>query len=643
MQVRSIISKLANTLILLIVVSTASMTAIVLEGRLGEDPVHSLANTNDGNQYAWASTFPGTNGKIAYESDRAGYEQIFVSNPDGTNETNISNSNTSDQRPSWSPNGTKIVFNRFTGGNEEIFVMDADGSNQIDISNNPALDVDPSWSPDGTKIVFSSNRDGNLELYVMNANGTNPIRLTNSPAPDSMPSWSPNGTKIAFDRFTNGNILQIFVINPDGTNEVNISNSPVSDVFPNWSPNGTKIAFSSDRNRDGYQEIDTMNANGTNPIRLTHNSSADDFSPSFSPDSTKMSFVHGFRATNGSFTTEIYVMNADGTNPIRLTHNTAQEFSPRFGTLCDSKCKHDVLIYPWYITESIPWGGPTLFSIILIDLDEHEKPIPSKTIHFRGNGVFGIPDRVTDSNGETSGRGKAPNSVTYWNLFSIDFDGDSNYNPAHISGHYETTRHDVSIVVSANPRNVPWSTPFNISATLSDRTTTTPFTPLFNKTIFFVGKNMSMINGSTDVNGYANVRTNASSSVDNAIPIHAIFQGDDLYRPETNYTIYNSIEHFNDLTLGILPSQLRAGEAYNASGYLTDAITQQKLPSKTIVLMEINSNTRVGTATTDSTGRYEFVNLKAPAFPGVYVLQAWFYRDPLYAGKASPQVTLTVH
>jgi Tol biopolymer transport system component len=642
MQCRS--SSLAPMFIFLYVILIGGMTVIIVfEASLGGVIVRDSNKTNDENQYAWASTFPGENGKIAYESDRTGHEQIFISNPDGTDERNISNSNTSDQQPSWSPNGTKIAFQRFTNGNSEIYLMDADGTNQINISNNPALDVDPSWSPDGTKIVFSSTRDGNLELFVMDADGTNPVRLTNNPARDSMPSWSPDGTKIAFDRFTSANILQIFVINPDGTNEKNISNSPVTDAFPNWSPDGTKIAFSSDRNRDGYQEINVVNADGTNPVRLTHNSSADDFSPSFSPDGKKITFVHGFLATNGSFTTEIYVINADGTNPIRLTHNTAQEFSPSFGALCDNTCKHDVLIYGRYITESTPWGGPTLFSITLLDLDEHEKPIPSKTIHFRGIGVIGIPDRITDSNGQTFGRGKAPNSVSYWNSFSIVFDGDSNYNPAHISGNYETTRHDVSIIVSSKPRNVPWGTPFNITAILSDSTITTPFAPLFNKTIHFVGKNMSMMNASTDVNGYANVTTNASSSVDNAIPLHAIFQGDELYSSETNHTTYNSVEHFNDLTLGISPSQLSPGESYNASGYLTDATTRQSLPSKVIGLMDVNTGSQLGTAITDSMGRYQFTNLKAPASPGVYLLQAWFQNDPLYNGKVSPQVTLTVH
>ena len=45
--------------------------------------------------------------------------------------------------------------------------MNADGSNLTNLTNNSAADNRPSWSPDGTKIVFGTNRDGNDEIYVM--------------------------------------------------------------------------------------------------------------------------------------------------------------------------------------------------------------------------------------------------------------------------------------------------------------------------------------------------------------------------------------------------------------------------------------------------------------------------------------------
>ena len=107
-------------------------------------------------------------GKIAFDSNRDGNDEIYVMNSDGTNLTNLTNNPADDEFPSWSPDGTKIAFE----SGYDIYVMNADGSDWTRLTNwspdNPAWGQDPSWSPDGTKIVFTSQLDGSRDIYVMN-------------------------------------------------------------------------------------------------------------------------------------------------------------------------------------------------------------------------------------------------------------------------------------------------------------------------------------------------------------------------------------------------------------------------------------------------------------------------------------------
>ena len=118
---------------------------------------------------------------------------IYVMNADGSGQTRLTSSGdanrSTDYRPDWSPDGTKIAFTSYRDGNFEIYVMNADGSGQTNISNNPAYDFDPSWSPDGTKIAFTSYRDDNFEIYDMIADDSGQTNISNNPDYDFVSDW----------------------------------------------------------------------------------------------------------------------------------------------------------------------------------------------------------------------------------------------------------------------------------------------------------------------------------------------------------------------------------------------------------------------------------------------------------------------
>ncbi|HEX6625989.1 MAG TPA: hypothetical protein VF064_19890, partial [Pyrinomonadaceae bacterium] len=90
--------------------------------------------------------------------------------------------------------------------------------------------------------------------------------------------------KVAFVSNRDGDD-EIFTMNADGSEQTQLTVNAASDTRPDWSPDGTKIVFES--SRDGNSEIYVMNADGTGQTRLTTHT-ASDSQPVWSPDGTRI-------------------------------------------------------------------------------------------------------------------------------------------------------------------------------------------------------------------------------------------------------------------------------------------------------------------------------------------------------------------
>jgi len=271
-------------------------------------------------------TSTSSTGKIVFASTRDGNSEIYVMNSDGSGQTRLTFNSADDITPVWSPDRTKIAFVSDRAGQPDIYdiyVMNSDGTNPIRLTT--AGGANPAWSPNGLQIAFASNRDGRFQIYTMNTNGSNQKKLTNA-ASSSSPAWSPDGGKIAFvydstvvAPGTSGTSNpQICVMNRDGSNIVQLLYPSAQNYSPIWSPDGTKIIFVSSGTGPNYaHHIYIMDNNGEN-MHLWVTSNNEDTSPCWSPNGTKMVFV-----SSRAGLPEIYTMNADGSNQIRLTDRTS--------------------------------------------------------------------------------------------------------------------------------------------------------------------------------------------------------------------------------------------------------------------------------------------------------------------------------
>lgn len=313
--------------------------------------------------------------KIAFVSWRDANYEIYVMDPDGNNQTRLTNHPATDDAPRWSPDGTRILFESLRDpGFGEIYVMNADGSGQMNLTNNPARDFDAQWSPNGARILFHSTRSGpDSDIFVMNADGSDKTNLTDSKGLDEAGRWSPDGTRIAFQSSQPGQkgSQDIYVVNADGSGQMNLTNSSAFDSAPRWSPDGTRIAFASRENH--LSSISVIKADGSVQANLTlsnfiplkpaqwspdgtrvlalrpsgfgspawilvfnadgsgqpfvASAAASDEEPQWSPDGTQILFVS---SSAQSFGKDIYVMNADGSNQRNLTSFVQEDRSPQF-------------------------------------------------------------------------------------------------------------------------------------------------------------------------------------------------------------------------------------------------------------------------------------------------------------------------
>ncbi len=194
------------------------------------------------------------------------------------NAVRLTDQNTNDGWPTWSPNGQRIAFESDRSGNWEIWVLNVDGSGLTQLTDHPRDDRYPAWSPDGSTIAFTSDRSGNWEVWAMDANGGNPRNLTNAPSRDRYAMWSPKGAgpaRIAFNTQRDGN-QEIYVMNADGSNQRNVSQSPdTTEGLADWSPDAKRLVLYSDR--PGNKDIFILNLGNGQWTNITNSPGSDEF------------------------------------------------------------------------------------------------------------------------------------------------------------------------------------------------------------------------------------------------------------------------------------------------------------------------------------------------------------------------------
>ncbi|MCY4566909.1 MAG: hypothetical protein OXD49_01255 [Candidatus Poribacteria bacterium] len=148
------------------------------------------------------------------------------------------------------PTTPKILFTSTAWDNNyEIYIMNPDGSEQVNLTQHRANDVGAVWSPTGEQILFVSDRGGNRgdvcdrDLYLMDPDGSNVRRVFKRETHRDSLTWSPDGKQIAYTNVDWGKLISTIYIATLGEQE---EEHLVEGRDPAWSPDGTEIACAID-------------------------------------------------------------------------------------------------------------------------------------------------------------------------------------------------------------------------------------------------------------------------------------------------------------------------------------------------------------------------------------------------------------
>ncbi|MCZ7546851.1 MAG: hypothetical protein M5R40_26515 [Anaerolineae bacterium] len=272
---------------------TASLDVINADGSnrlpLVSDTLNATQPTwaPDGNRLAFVSRRDVNEDGVINSADPGA---IYIVDGGGGGLKRISPDDLDATDPDWSRDGTRVVFSgvkdtngdgvidKNTGDTASLYVVTLEDSAVAQITEDDSSDFGPRWSPDGSKIAFVSFRrddtaDGLItpadvpSVTVVDADGGNRRQLTDDEYIDFDPRWSPDGALIAFRSYridtdgdgavTINDAPGIYKVSAQGGNLVMLSDPAGAAERPTWSPDGTRLAYHGtvDTNADGVREV----------------------------------------------------------------------------------------------------------------------------------------------------------------------------------------------------------------------------------------------------------------------------------------------------------------------------------------------------------------------------------------------------
>ena len=263
--------------------------------------------------------------RIIYNSNKSGQWQSYSIKPDGTDEINITNDATKEDRYcTYSLILNAYIFCRRVSGILEIHKKDKTSGIVTPITSGNTFDlIFPDVSPDGTMICVNSN--GAIQVFNSSTGG-----LIASLVPTRALTLG-----FGFPRINKlNNIFLFFLLFPNYTIELrtfsgtllSTLDTATGSAFPRYNSDFTKIIYRS--GLVGVDQVHTMTSAGGSKTLITSDSGDKEF-PAYSPDGLSFAFIQP------AYTGNIYISTfASPNTKTNLTNNaSSNEFNGYWGNV----------------------------------------------------------------------------------------------------------------------------------------------------------------------------------------------------------------------------------------------------------------------------------------------------------------------
>jgi TolB protein len=248
--------------------------------------------------------------RIAFINNQTGHKELYVMDYDGNAPKRLTNDQSIDLLPRFSPDGRRVAYTSYKDGNPDLFLLDLDTGRAITASDEQGLNIAGGFSPDGTKLLMTLSRGKSPNLYLKDLTSGSVERLTFHFGADSTPTFSPDARQVAFVSDRSGN-PQIYVLDLATKQARRLTNLNWCDS-PAWSPTGEWIAFAGRANRKDKMDVFLVDVTGSQIRQLTHGEGSNE-DPTWSPDGRLLAF-----SSTRDGRAQIDVMDADGSAPRRI-------------------------------------------------------------------------------------------------------------------------------------------------------------------------------------------------------------------------------------------------------------------------------------------------------------------------------------